>query len=569
MLRAQPYPPPDEDAAMPANPLTLGLDFGTDSVRALLVDAKTGAEVGTGVCNYPRWAEGKYCNPAAQQFRQHPQDYLDAMAKAVKTALKAAGASAAARVAAIGVDTTGSTPVAVDAAGTPLALLPAFKDDPDAMFVLWKDHTAIAEAERFNEIAHGGKYTDYTRYVGGIYSSEWWWAKIAHVTKANKKVAAAAHSWVEHCDWMPAVLGGVKGAGNIVRGRCAAGHKGCWHESWGGLPDEAFLTAFEPKLKGLRARLFTDTATCDQVAARLGAEWAKRLGLPAGIPIAAGAFDCHFGAVGGGAGIYDLAKVVGTSTCDILLAPLADVGERTVRGICGQVDGSVVPGLLGLEAGQSAFGDVYAWYRRLLLWPLSQGGAAPGKLADGVLPALEKAAAKLAPGASGVTALDWHNGRRTPDANQRLKGAIAGLHLGSDAPAIYRALIEATAFGSRAIVERMVDQGVPVKRVIALGGIAKKSPLVMQVMADALQRPIGVVGSDQACALGSAIAGAVAAGLYPNVQAAQKKMASRIVATYKPNAKLAKAYDAAYAAYQRLGAFAEAEVTGAIAAKAK
>lgn len=535
---------------MAASPLLIGIDFGTDSVRALVVDGRTGAEISAGVTAYPRWAKGRYCDPARQQFRQHPKDYLEAMTSAIRTAVKGAGAGAGTRVIGLGVDTTGSTPAPCGADGRPLALTPDFAEDPDAMFVLWKDHTAISEAERFNDLAHSGKHTDYTRFVGGIYSSEWWWAKIAHVTKHNAKVAKAAHGWIEHCDWIPAELCGIDDAAAIPRSRCAAGHKACWHESWGGLPDEGFLTALEPKLKGLRARLPAGTATSDQPAGRLSAAWARSLGLNPGITVAVGAFDCHLGAVGAGIAPFTLAKVIGTSTCDMLVAPAEAVGDRTVAGICGQVDGSILPGLLGLEAGQSAFGDVYAWYKRLLTWDRK-----PGK-DDDLLPRLERAAADLEPGAGGITALDWFNGRRTPDADQRLRGAITGLHLGHDAPAVYRALIEATAFGSRAIVERFVEQGVPVKQVAALGGIARKSPLVMQILADVLRRPIGVVASDQCCALGSAIAAATAAGLYPTMAKAAKAMASRIEHTYKPVPRRAATYDTLYARYQSLGTWA-------------
>jgi L-ribulokinase len=555
-----------------ARRLTLGLDYGTDSVRALLVDVATGKEVAAHVCYYPRWKQGKFCDPVKQQFRQHPLDYLESLEVAVKGALKAAGKDAGKQVIGIGIDTTGSTPIAVDKNGQALALRKEFANDPDAMFILWKDHTAVAEAEEINALAHGGKFPDYTKYVGGIYSSEWFWAKILRTLRANKKVAKEAYTWVEHCDWLPAVLTGANGPDEIVRGRCSAGHKALWHEEWGGLPAEDFLVALDKKLAGLRDRLFTDTFTSDKAAGSLTKEWAKKLGLSEGIAVAVGAFDCHLGAVGAGLKPYHLARVMGTSTCDMLVAPPAEVEGTLVRGICGQVDGSIVPGMIGFEAGQSAFGDVYAWYKRLIAWPAALGTPAQRKafdaVLDGLLPALEKAAGSVPPGANGTVAVDWFNGRRTPDADQRLKGAIAGLHLGTDAPTVYRALIEATAFGSKAIIDRFIDQGIRVDGVVALGGIAQKSKLVMQICADVFARPIQVVESDQCCALGSAIMAAVAAGAYSSVAAAQKKMASKIMCTYKPG-KQAKDYAVLADKYRALGAYVEAASRPAVLKAAK
>jgi L-ribulokinase len=538
-----------------ARALALGLDFGTDSVRALLVDARSGAEVAGGVADYRRWAQGRFCDASRQQFRQHPQDHLDAMREAVRQALRAAGKAAAGQVAGIGVDTTGSSPMPIAADGRALALVPGFQDDPDAMCVLWKDHTAVAEADDLNALAHGGRFPDYTRWVGGIYSSEWWWAKIAHVLRHNRRVAGYAHTWMEHCDWVPFVLTGAGDPARAARSRCAAGHKALWHASWDGLPDEDFLTAFEKRLKGLRGRLYQETVTADQSAGGLSATWAKLFGLRAGIPVAAGAFDAHLGAVGAGAKPNILVKVMGTSTCDMLLSPAKAVGSRTVRGICGQVDGSILPGFIGLEAGQSAFGDIFAWYKRLLSWPLASMPAAKrARVLDRLLPDLERAAAKVPPLGTGEIAVDWFNGRRTPDADQSLRGCIGGLHLGSDAPAVYRALVEASVYGARAIVDRFISEGVAVNGVVAIGGIARKSPLIMQMCADVFARPVQVVASDQCCALGAAIAGATAAGLHRDMAAAQRAMASPIERTYRPNKKLSKIYESGFAKYRALGA---------------
>ncbi|MCK6489887.1 MAG: ribulokinase [Planctomycetes bacterium] len=540
--------------ATAAAPFTLGIDFGSDSVRAVVVDTRSGDELATGVAAYPRWAAGRWCDPARQQFRQHPLDHLEAMTSAVRAACDALGRSGTARIAALGVDATGSSPLPVAADGSALALAKPFADDPDALCVLWKDHTAEAEAARINELAHGGRFTDCTRWSGGAYSPEWFWAKVAHIHRTSARVARAAHTWMEHCDWLPFTLAGGGDPALAARSRCAAGHKAMWHPAWGGLPDERFLVAVEPRLKGLRARLYTTTTTIDQAVGRLCPEWAQRLGLPTGLPIAGGALDAHMGAVGAGAAPGTLVKVMGTSTCDMLVAPRGALGRRAVPGICGQVDGSIIPGLVGLEAGQSAFGDIFAWYRRLLAWPLAGLPAARrAALTDGILPALEREAARLPPLGAGVVALDWFNGRRTPDLDPAARGVIAGLHLGHDAPAVYLALVESAAYGGRAIVEHLEASGVAVRRIAALGGIARKSPLVMQVSADVLGRPIQVVASDQCCARGSAMAAAVAAGLHRDLAAASRAMASPVANTWKPRPAAVRAYNDGYRRYCALG----------------
>ena len=531
-------------------PYTLGLDYGTDSVRALLVDVATGEEVGTGVSYYPRWKAGKYCKPTESQFRQHPQDYIDALEIAVREALADAPDGTADRVSGIGVDTTGSTPVAVDANGTPLALLAEFADNPNAMFVLWKDHTAIREAAEINECCRGW-LTDYTKYEGGIYSSEWFWAKILHVLRADPVVRRAAHSWVEHCDWVPFLLTGGSAVRAMYRSRCAAGHKALWHPEWGGLPPEKFLTALDPLLAGLRDRLYTDTYTSDVVAGKLSQEWAGRLGLPAGIPVGVGAFDAHMGAVGGEIEPFYLSKVMGTSTCDILVIPEDHPAAATrVRGICGQVDGSVIPNMLGLEAGQSAFGDVFAWFINLLGWGRADGDR------GALIAELSATAAALPPGGSEI-AVDWFNGRRTPDADQRLRGAIAGLNLGSDAPRVFRALVEAICFGARRIVDRFVEEGIPVEGIIGLGGVAKKSPFVMQTLSDILGRPIRIARSEQTCALGAAMFAAVAAGHHADVSTAVDRMGAGFETTYHPRADRVVYYADKFRQYVRLGEAAE------------
>jgi L-ribulokinase len=550
---------------------TIGLDYGSDSVRALIVDATNGKEIASDVFYYPRWKAGKYCVPSQNQFRQHPLDYVEGLETTIKNALKKSPADVAANVVAISIDTTGSTPVAVDKAGTPLSLKPEFAENPNAMFVLWKDHTATLEADQINTLARTWGGVDYTKYEGGIYSSEWFFAKVLHVLREDAKVREAAFSWVEHCDWIPALLTGTTEPLTMKRGRCSAGHKAMWHPEWNGLPSEEFLVKLDPLLKGLRDRLFKDTYTAEVKVGNLTSDWAKRLGLSESVVVGAGAFDAHLGAVGGEIKPYYLSKVMGTSTCDMLIAPMNEIGNKLVKGICGQVDGSIVPGMMGLEAGQSAFGDVYAWFNRLMMWPVENllansktiDAATKEKLikeiADQVIPELSKQAAAIEIGESGIVALDWLNGRRTPDANQLLKGAIMGLNLGSDAPRVFRALVETTAFGAKKIVDRFISEGVRIDGVIALGGVAKKSTFVMQTVADVLDMPILVARSEQACALGTAMAAATVAGLYPTMLDAQKAMGGGYETEYKPNKENAKKYKALYEKYTRFGTYIESE----------
>lgn len=547
----------------------IGLDYGTDSVRALLVNAANGDEVATSVFEYPRWKAGKYCDPAKNRFRQHPLDYVEGLEYTVKDVLAKVSPSIAGCVVSISIDTTGSTPVAVDKNGTPLALLPDFAENPNAMFVLWKDHTAVCEAAEINQLAKNWGGVDYTKFEGGIYSSEWFWAKLLHIIRNDDSVAKAAYSWVEHCDWIPALLTGVPSASAIMRSRTAAGHKAMWHEDFDGLPSENFLIKLDAKLKGLRDRLFWETYTCDVKAGNLSAEWAKRLGLNESVAIGIGSFDAHLGAIGAQIKPYYLSKVMGTSTCDMLIAPANEVEGTLVRGICGQVDGSIVPGMLGFEAGQSAFGDIYAWFKQLLMWPVesivanstllndTQREALVREVSDKIIVQLSAEAQKISIEESTIVALDWMNGRRTPDANQRLKGVISGLNLGSDAPRVFKALVEATAFGAKAIVDRFIAEGIPIQGIIGLGGVAKKSPFVMQTIADVLNMPILIARSEQACALGSAMAAAVVAGIYPDVLEAQRFMGGGFEREYRPIPANALKYQQIYEQYSAVGRFFE------------
>ncbi len=547
----------------------IGVDYGTDSVRSVVVNTSDGEILSSSVFEYPRWKAGKYCDPPNSQFRQHPSDYIEGLEATVKKCLEKLPPDVVSNIAGLSVDTTGSTIVSVDKAGIPLSLRPEFSDDPDAMFVLWKDHTAVKEADEINNLSTSWGGVDYTKYEGGVYSSEWFWAKILHIIRKNRKVRENAYSWVEHCDWIPALITGNSEASKIRRSRCAAGHKAMWHKDFDGLPPEEFLVKLDPLLAGIRDRLFSETITCDVSVGNLTSEWAKRLGLHTGVAVGAGAFDAHLGAVGGEIIPYHLVKVMGTSTCDMIVAPTEEVGNKLVAGICGQVDGSIIPGMTGLEAGQSAFGDVYAWFSRLLMWPVheivSKFEWLDAGLRDRIreeteakmISELSRQAGNLPLEETGIIALDWLNGRRTPDANQNLKGAIAGLNLGSDAPRVFRALVEATAFGSRMINERFVSEGIRIDGVIAIGGVARKSKFVMQIVADVLNMPIKVAKSDQTCALGSAMAASVAAGVHNDIVTAQKFMGSGFEMVYHPDSDRAKKYDSLYRRYRRLGEFIE------------
>jgi L-ribulokinase len=548
---------------MDKNQFVIGVDYGTDSVRSIIVDA-AGQEIASSVFNYSRWRDGLYCDAAENQFRQHPLDYIEGLESTINECLKKAGPGVASRVRGISVDTTGSTPVAVDRSGTPLALLPGFESNPNAMFVLWKDHTSIHEASEINQ--HATKFgINYLQYVGGIYSSEWFWAKLLHVLRVDESVRRACYSWVEHCDWIPFLLTGGKDVHAMKRGVCSAGHKALWAEEFGGLPPDDFFASLDPVLKGFTARLFHETYTSDKPAGTISKEWAERLGLSHDVVIGVGAFDAHMGAVGGQIEPYHLSKVMGTSTCDMLVAPVSDLEGKFVRGICGQVNGSVIPGLIGLEAGQSAFGDTYAWFKNVLAWPVQQllgkttlvdkstALKLQEELVNNMIPELTKEAAAIPLHDEDELALDWLNGRRTPDANQALTGAIGGLNLGSTAPHIFKALVEATCFGAKAIVDRFNHEGVPVKGLIGLGGVARKSPYIMQVMADVMDMPIRIHRSEQTCALGAAMFAATASGIFASVEDAMQAMGPGFDLEYRPDKKRTLVYKRRYAKYVEFG----------------
>jgi L-ribulokinase len=529
---------------------TIGLDYGTNSVRCLIVNTADGREVGTSIYEYESGQQGILLDPADHNVaRQNPADYLKGLevtiAGAIKEAKKADPAFDPSRIIGIGVDTTGSTPIPVDAEGTPLAMKPEFKNNLNACVWLWKDHTGYAEAAEITDLARQMR-PQYLAKCGGTYSSEWFFSKILHCLRVDPAVFDAAATWVEHADWITGVLTGADHPKALKRCRCAAGHKAMFNAQWGGYPDKEFLGKLDPKMARLRDTLGDETYAIDVKAGDLTPQWAAKLDLPAGIPVAMGAFDAHLGAVGSGIREGVLVKIIGTSTCDMAVWP-ADRDLADVPGICGIVDGSILPGCFGLEAGQSAVGDIFNWFVNYL----RPGGPEAGSHAE-----LTKKAAKLKPGQSGLLALDWNNGNRTILVDQRLTGLLVGQTLHTRPEEIYRALVEATAFGALTIINRFEEYGVRIREIVNCGGIAEKNPMVMQIYADILGREMKVSRSAQTCALGSAIAAAVVAGRtrggYDDFDSAQVAMTGVKDTVYKPIPENVAVYAKLYKLYKQL-----------------
>ncbi len=521
----------------------IGLDFGTNSVRALVVEAATGLESGTAVSCYPSGSEGILLDDRDHNLaRQLPADYLLTLEKVIVAALadaKSRSGVAASEIAAIGVDTTGSTPIPVDESNNPIAFHCKFKNNLNACAWLWKDHTSFREASAITAAA--AKYRPhYLAKCGGVYSSEWYWAKLWHCLNSDEDTFDAAYSWIELQDFIPAILCGVRRPEDVVRGVCAAGHKAMFNESWGGMPDAEFLAALHPKLAALRQRIPREAFSIDRKAGALCAEWARKTGLNAGIPVAVGAFDAHLGAVGSGVRAGTLVKIVGTSTCDIMVARNTET-VPDIPGMCGIVDGSVLPGYFGIEAGQSAVGDIFRWFVTSVC-----GGD------DTLQVKLTEEARGLKPGESGLMALDWNNGNRTILVDPQLTGLIVGMTLHTSQAEIYRTLIEGTAFGALTIINRIEEYGVSIERVVCCGGISEKNDLFMQIYADVLNRPMLISRSGQTCALGAAIAGSIAAGIHPSVDAAVEAMTGVREKVFQPDSDRVEVYGKLYKIYKTL-----------------
>ena len=544
---------------------TLGADFGSDSVRVVILDASNGKVAGSYVSYYKRWERKLYCNDKINQFRQHPLDYIESLTEAVNKAIEEANKTCKdikERIRGICIDTTGSTPCLCDKDGMPLSMSEEFKEDPDAMFILWKDHTSVREAEEINRVAHSNDI-DYTKYLGGVYSSEWFWAKTLHIIRKNKKVKEKVWTVIEHCDWITALLCGNTNPNTVKRSRCAAGHKCMWHKSWNGYPPREFFDKFDSKLGDIRETLGNETYSTETIEGYLTKEWANKLGLKENILVCVGAYDSHIGAVGGLVDVGVLVKSIGTSTCDVTIGNLPKKGEteKAVKGICGQVDGSVLDGYIGYEAGQSAYGDYYSWFRNLLTWTyknMSKNTEEENEIFEKkILPELEKEASKIITTEDSPVATDWINGRRTPFANQNLKATIFGMYLGIDAPMFMKMLLESTAYGAKAIIECFEDGGIEIKKIMAIGGVARKSKLGMQILADVTNREIYVTKDDQAPAIGAAVFAAKAYGLYENVFEAQKSISAGIERVHKPIKENVKIYEKLYRKYKEIGNFTE------------
>ena len=547
----------------------IGVDFGTDSVRALILDAEDGQTIAAAESIYPRWSQGRYQNPDRKIFRQHPLDTLEAFEDCMQKALSQAGDTARRHVIGIAVDSTGSTPCPVDETGKPLALVAGFEENPNAMFHLWKDHSATVEAVQINQAFSEFNGQDFTKYMGE-YISEWFWSKILHVIHEDPPVANATSTWVEHCDWVPAILCGKDQPDQLTRSACAAGHKALWHSEWGGLPDRRCLNGIHSAFGKVYDHFATPPQPADQPHGRISQKWANILGIPETTMIGGSSLDAHAGAVGAGIRKGVMVVNIGTSTVNILVEDAPNLIDKDLTSVCGQAENSVLPGLIGIETSQAAFGDVYAWFQDLLMLPLDKllrdvtdlNNDKQKQIIDEIkgrlLVVLEDEAAQL-PIKDGVVALDWLNGRRYPDPNETLKSAMAGLSLGTGAGEIYQGLVMATAFGQKRILDRLLEAGIQIDEIIAVGGIAKKSPFVLQTLADVLGRPIKVSQAEYASARGAAIYAAVGAGVYASIPAAQEHLCLGFDKIYYPDSDQTMALSDAYQQYLRLGKWMEEE----------
>ncbi len=530
----------------------IGLDFGTDSVRAMLVDTENGDVLASSVEMYERWGKGMYSDASKARFRQHPLDYIEGLEKVLKKVIGECGCPEAIR--AISVDTTASTPCLTDRAGVPLSLKPEYSENPDAMFILWKDHTGQAESEEITNLC-AGQEVNYASHSGNHYSAECYWSKVLHMIRGNEDLRKDAWSAMELCDWIPFLLTGNNDAEAVKASHCAAGTKQMWAEEWGGFPPESFFASLDPDLGKIAGRLAKGNYDCGKPAGHLCREWAEKVGLSTDVLVGAGNVDSHSGGVGAGIRHRTMILNIGTSAGYMAVMPVEKMGGRIIDGIFNQVDGSILPGMVGFEAGLSAFGDLYAWLRRLLAWPLKalKDPKEAEEIEDRLLYLLGEEAAKLAISEDTPLATDYFNGRRSPDPDSNLTGTIMGLTLGTSAPELYYALAEATAFATKAILDHLVKGGIDVERFIAVGGISQKSPFVMQLLADVTGLEIAISNSLGSCTMGSAIHASVVAGIYPTVEEAQNRMVKPTSRTYYPDSSKKQLLDSRYERYIRLG----------------
>ena len=542
-----------------AESYVIGVDFGSDSVRALVVNTETGENIGQGVAYYPRWKAGLYQHPELSIFRQHPLDYLESLEQCIKGALTDFTEEQKNHIIGIGVDTTGSTPVPVDRNGTPLALLHEFSENENAMFFLWKDHAAAAEADEINNLFSNNSENDYTKYQGD-YSAEWYWAKILYAVRHDPSIREAAYTWEEHCDWITGVLCGETRPDKIYHSACAAGHKALWHSEWNGLPAAPVLEKLDPYLVLVRERYGNAPQPSTVKVGTLSKEWAEKLGLSEKIIISGSSFDAHAGAVGAGIAEKTFVCTMGTSCVDMFVEKEENLKGKNIQMYCGQAENSILSGYVGVETGQAAFGDIFAWFKRLLEWPVAQMSEDEksesskellGKIEDQVLVMLQKKAEEL-PEEPFPIALDWFNGRRYPNTDDFQRSAITGLSLGMDAPYLYRGLVFGAVCGLYRLIESFEKQGIDIEKVIAVGGISKKSPYVMQMLSDLSDREICILDSDQTCAQGAAMYAAVASGIYKDLEMAAGHIAAKCIKVYKPNSRKKEWYRKHYYEYLKL-----------------
>ena len=511
----------------------IGVDYGTDSARAILVNALSGEILSGHTAAYPRWAKGLYSDAGEARFRQHPLDYLEVLEKVLKEVISACPSKD--DILSIAIDTTASTPCFCDEHLSPLSLRKEFSEDPDAMFILWKDHTGEAESDEINSLCREKGYP-YTCHCGNVYSPENYWSKVLHVVRTNEKVAESAFAAIECCDWISAVLTGCSDMDSFRPGHCCLGAKWMWADEWGGYPPKSFFEELDPRL--CRIALPEENYGCDNPAGTLCQEWASKLGLKESVLVGVGNIDSYSGAVGGGVRYKTIVLNLGTSSCYMSVMPKEIFGSKVLDGVFAQVESSILPGQIGFEAGLSAFGDAYAWVKKLISWPLEKVKEKDASLAEtiesGMIAALTEAASELPEREDAPIATDYLNGRRSPFGDSSLTGTVKGLRLSTTAPELFRAFVEATCFATRAIIDHLVKGGVDIERLIAVGGVAQKSPFVMQMLSDALGRPVEVSSAKDSCALGAAIHASVIAGLYPSVEAAEDALCPPTAARYEP-----------------------------------
>lgn len=523
---------------------SIGIDFGTNSVRGIILSLSDGEIISESVVPYPSGIDGVIIDEKDPHLaRQNPIDYHICLEKLLKDLIKKAKRKKGFKidkVVGIGIDTTGSTPLPVDKNLIPLSFYDEFKNNPNAMAYLWKDHTSSDEAEEITDLARKIR-PQYLSKIGGVYSSEWFFSKLLHLARTDKKVFNAMETFIELCDYIPAILSGIKNPKDVKRSICAAGHKAMYNEEWGGLPDEEFLEKLDVSFKGIRKKLYEKAYPSGEIAGYLCKEWSKKVGLPEGIPISVSEFDAHMGAVGAGIKEGILVKIIGTSSCDMMIYP-KEKELKDIPGVCGIVPDSIVPGFYGIEAGQSAVGDIFYWFLKKFIPEFTKD---PYNY-------FTKRAGKIKPGQSGLLALDWHNGNRTVLVDQKLTGLIVGLTLNTKPEEVFRCLIEGTGFGGKVIIERVEDYGVKINEIIASGGIAEKNPLIMQIYADIMNREIKISALPQTCAVGAGIFGAIAGGYFKSVEEAQKKICRFSKKIYKPVDENVKIYEKLYLLYKQL-----------------